>query len=166
MNRELDRSIAAIQATNPNDERLRPENIAAARKAIDQKYKDPKTPKGPSTPLDQSTVTEAKNQLDQLQADYRNAEQKLQAQQRAGLLSYADYVAQRGELISQNKDQVTAAYEGEIQRWRRCATKVPPRRPSASAWTRRSPRPGTTWSRRRRRQTPTWKSSSSTNRGA
>ncbi|HIF6564168.1 TPA: hypothetical protein ACX36Q_006668, partial [Pseudomonas aeruginosa] len=33
LNRELDRSIAAIQATNPNDERLRPENIAAARKA-------------------------------------------------------------------------------------------------------------------------------------
>ena len=115
LNRELDRSIAAIQATNPEDERLRPENIAAARRAIDEKYKDPKTPKGPSTPLDQSTVTEAKNQLDQLQADYRNAEQKLQAQQRAGLLSYADYVAQRGELISQNKDQVTAAYEGEIQ---------------------------------------------------
>lgn len=115
LNRELDRSIAAIQATNPKDERLRPENIAAARRAIDEKYKDPKTPKGPSTPLDQSTVTEAKNQLDQLQADYRNAEQNLQAQQRAGLLSYADYVAQRGELISQNKDQVTAAYEGEIQ---------------------------------------------------
>ncbi|MDF5823747.1 hypothetical protein P4237_12210 [Pseudomonas aeruginosa] len=115
LNRELDRSIAAIPATNPNDERPRPENIAAARKAIDQKYKDPKTLKGPSTPLDQSTVTEAKNQLDQLQADYRNAEQKLQAQQRAGLLSYADYVVQRGELISQNKDQVTAAYEGEIQ---------------------------------------------------
>ncbi|RPU00721.1 phage tail length tape measure family protein [Pseudomonas aeruginosa] len=115
LNRELDRSIAAIQATNPKDERLRPENIAAARKAIDQKYKDPKTPKGPSTPLDQSSVTEAKNRLDQLQTDFRNAEQKLQAQQRAGLLSYADYVAQRGELISQNKDQVTAAYEGEIQ---------------------------------------------------
>ncbi|MEG7167839.1 phage tail tape-measure protein, partial [Pseudomonas aeruginosa] len=37
------------------------------------------------------------------------------AQQRAGLLSYADYVARRSELISQNKDQVTAAYEGEIQ---------------------------------------------------
>ncbi|MFL4189518.1 phage tail tape-measure protein, partial [Pseudomonas aeruginosa] len=110
LNRELDRSIAAIQAANPNDERLRPENIAAARKAIDQKYKDPKTPKGPSTPLDQSSVTEAKNRLDQLQTDFRNAEQKLQAQQRAGLLSYADYVAQRGELISQNKDQVTAAY--------------------------------------------------------
>ncbi len=115
LNRELDRSIAAIQAANPNDERLRPENIAAARKAIDQKYKDPKTPKGPSTPLDQSSVTEAKNRLDQLQTDFRNAEQKLQAQQRAGLLSYADYVAQRGELIGQNKDQVTAAYEGEIQ---------------------------------------------------
>ncbi|EPU4133027.1 TPA: phage tail tape measure protein [Pseudomonas aeruginosa] len=115
LNRELDQSIAAIQAANPNDERLRPENIAAARKAIDQKYKDPKTPKGPSTPLDQSSVTEAKNRLDQLQTDFRNAEQKLQAQQRAGLLSYADYVAQRGELISQNKEQVTAAYEGEIQ---------------------------------------------------
>ncbi|QBI84048.1 tail length tape-measure protein 1, partial [Pseudomonas phage vB_Pae_BR58a] len=76
LNRELDRSIAAIQAANPNDERLRPENIAAARKAIDQKYKDPKTPKGPSTPLDQSSVTEAKNRLDQLQTDFRNAEQK------------------------------------------------------------------------------------------
>ncbi|HCK0563517.1 TPA: phage tail length tape measure family protein [Pseudomonas aeruginosa] len=115
LNRELDRSIAAIQATNPKDERLRPENIAAARRAIDEKYKDPKTPKGPSTPLDQSTVTEAKNQLDQLQADYRNAEQNLQAQQRAGLLSYADYVARRSELIRQNKDQVTAAYQAEIQ---------------------------------------------------
>ncbi|EIU5250347.1 phage tail length tape measure family protein [Pseudomonas aeruginosa] len=115
LNRELDRSIAAIQATNPEDERLRPENIAAARRAIDEKYKDPKTPKGPSTPLDQSTVTEAKNQLDQLQADYRNAEQSLQAQQRAGLLSYADYVARRSELIRQNKDQVTAAYQAEIQ---------------------------------------------------
>ncbi|HHW2142291.1 TPA: phage tail length tape measure family protein [Pseudomonas aeruginosa] len=115
LNRELDRSIAAIQATNPEDERLRPENIAAARRAIDEKYKDPKTPKGPSTPLDQSTVTEAKNQLDQLQADYRNAEQNLQAQQRAGLLSYADYVARRSELIRQNKDQVTAAYQAEIQ---------------------------------------------------
>ncbi|MDF5922595.1 hypothetical protein P4133_35105 [Pseudomonas aeruginosa] len=96
LNRELDRSIAAIQATNPNDERLRPENIAAALRPL-IKVQRPKTPKGPSTPLDQSTVTEAKNQLDQLQADYRNAEQKLQAQQRAGLLSYADYVAQRGE---------------------------------------------------------------------
>ncbi|BGE53909.1 phage tail tape measure protein [Pseudomonas aeruginosa] len=115
LNRELDRSIAAIQATNPKDERLRPENIAAARRAIDEKYKDPKTPKGPTTPLDQSTVTEAKNQLDQLQADYRNAEQSLQAQQRAGLLSYADYVARRSELIRQNKDQVTAAYQAEIQ---------------------------------------------------
>ncbi|RRI87520.1 phage tail tape-measure protein [Pseudomonas aeruginosa] len=115
LNRELDRSIAAIQATNPKDERLRPENIAAARRAIDEKHKDPKTPKGPSTPLDQSTVTEAKNQLDQLQADYRNAEQNLQAQQRAGLLSYADYVARRSELIRQNKDQVTAAYQAEIQ---------------------------------------------------
>ncbi|HHQ2758057.1 TPA: phage tail length tape measure family protein [Pseudomonas aeruginosa] len=115
LNRELDRSIAAIQATNPEDERLRPENIAAARRAIDEKYKDPKTPKGPSTPLDQSTVTEAKNQLDQLQADYRNAEQNLQAQQRAGLLSYTDYVARRSELIRQNKDQVTAAYQAEIQ---------------------------------------------------
>lgn len=115
LNRELDRSIAAIQATNPKDERLRPENIAAARRAIDEKYKDPKTPKGPSIPLDQSTVTEAKNQLDQLQADYRNAEQNLQAQQRAGLLSYADYVARRSELIRQNKDQVTAAYQAEIQ---------------------------------------------------
>ncbi|HBO9337894.1 TPA: phage tail tape measure C-terminal domain-containing protein, partial [Pseudomonas aeruginosa] len=72
-------------------------------------------PKGPSTPLDQSTVTEAKNQLDQLLADYRNAEQSLQAQQRAGLLSYADYVARRSELIRQNKDQVTAAYQAEIQ---------------------------------------------------
>ncbi|HBO3040961.1 TPA: phage tail tape-measure protein, partial [Pseudomonas aeruginosa] len=38
-----------------------------------------------------------------------------QAQQRAGLLSYADYVARRSELIRQNKDQVTAAYQAEIQ---------------------------------------------------
>ncbi|MDM4794066.1 hypothetical protein QT611_12370 [Pseudomonas aeruginosa] len=101
---------AAIQATNPNDEApAAGRNIAAARKAM-IKYLRPEDSKGPSLHSDQSTVTEAKNQLDRLQADYRNAEQKLRRRSSAGLLSYADYVAQRGELISRT-DGHHPAYE-------------------------------------------------------
>ncbi|MDM4792795.1 hypothetical protein QT611_05410 [Pseudomonas aeruginosa] len=88
-----------------------------------------------------------------MQADYRNAEQKLQAQQRrpaelCGLCRAA------GELISQNKDQVTAACEGEIQALEALRDKKfhhggPAHQPGPED----PRRPGTTWSRRRRRQT-------------
>lgn len=49
LNEQLDRDIAAIRAANPKDERLSSENIAQARKAIDEKFKDPKAPKEPKT---------------------------------------------------------------------------------------------------------------------
>lgn len=114
LNKQLDRDIAAIQAANPNDDRLKPENIAKAREAIDQKYKDPKQPKTPTTHLDNTDVTAAKNQLEQLQADFKNSQANLDAQQKAGLLSYSDYVAKRSDLIREEKDAVTAAYQQQI----------------------------------------------------
>lgn len=111
LNQQLDRDIAAIRAANPDDARLKPENIAKARAAIDEKFKDTK---GATTPLDNSAVTAAKNQLEQLQADYKNAQQNLDAQQKAGLISYADYVSQRSDLIRKEKDEVTSAYQAQI----------------------------------------------------
>lgn len=87
------------------------------RKGIEDRYKDPKTPKTPKTPkahLDDSAVTAAKTQLEQLQADYKNALANLDAQQKAGLVSYADYVTQRSDLIRKEKDAVTTAYQGQI----------------------------------------------------
>lgn len=83
-------------------------------KGIEARYKDPKKPKTPATHLDDSAVTAAKTQLEQLQADYKNAQQNLDAQQKAGLVSYADYVAQRTDLIRQEKDEVTTAYQAQI----------------------------------------------------
>lgn len=86
-------------------------------KGVEDRYKDPKKPKPPRTPtthLDNTDVTAAKNQLEQLQADFKNSQANLDAQQKAGLLSYSDYVAQRSDLIRQEKDAVTAAYQQQI----------------------------------------------------
>lgn len=83
-------------------------------KGIEARYKDPKKPKPPTTHLDDSAVTAAKNQLEQLQADFKNSEQNLEAQQKAGLISYSDYVAQRTDLIRKEKGEVTSAYQVQI----------------------------------------------------
>lgn len=83
-------------------------------KGIEDRYKDPKKPKTPATHLDDSAVTAAKTQLEQLQADFKNSEQNLEAEQKAGLLSYADYVTQRSDLIRKEKDEVTTAYQAQI----------------------------------------------------
>ena len=84
------------------------------RKGIEDRYKDPKKPKTPTSHLDDSAVTEAKTQLEQLQADFKNSQANLDAQQKAGLLSFADYVNQRADLIREERDAVTSAYQQQI----------------------------------------------------
>ncbi|ETD78769.1 tail protein [Pseudomonas aeruginosa VRFPA06] len=56
----------------------------------------------------------AKNSLAEITATYRNAQEELEASQRAGVISAESYAQQRISIIQQERDEVTHAYEREI----------------------------------------------------
>lgn len=80
-------------------------------KGLDEKNKDPK---GASSQVDLTSFNNAKNNLSDIVNEYRNAQKELEAQQKAGVVSLSDYAKQRSALINQEKDDVTAAYQAEI----------------------------------------------------
>lgn len=80
-------------------------------KGLDEKNKDPK---GASSQVDLTGFNNAKNKLSDIVNEYRNAQKELEAQQKAGVVSLSDYAKQRSALINQEKDDVTAAYQAEI----------------------------------------------------
>lgn len=80
-------------------------------KGIQDKNKDPKVA---GTQVDLTSFNNAKNDLSDIVTDYRNAQKELEAQQKAGVVSLSDYAKQRSALINQEKDDVTAAYQAEI----------------------------------------------------
>ena len=73
-----------------------------------------KGPKAASAQVDLTGFNNAKNNLSDIVTDYRNAQKELEAQQKAGVVSLSDYAKQRSALINQEKDDVTAAYQAEI----------------------------------------------------
>ena len=81
------------------------------RKAIEEQKKDPKAAAGA---VDVTGFNDAKNQLTLILAEYSNAQKQLEAAQKAGLISQAEYVQKRDGLIGNELDEVTAAYEAEI----------------------------------------------------
>lgn len=80
-------------------------------KGLDEKNKDPKAA---SSQVDLTSFNNAKNNLSDIVNEYRNAQKELEAQQKAGVVSLSDYAKQRSALINQEKDDVTAAYQAEI----------------------------------------------------
>ncbi len=80
-------------------------------KGLDEKNKDPK---GASSQVDLTSFNNAKNNLSDIVTDYRNAQKELEAEQKAGVVSLSDYAKQRSALINQEKDDVTVAYQAEI----------------------------------------------------
>ncbi|MFP5499800.1 MAG: phage tail tape measure protein [Gammaproteobacteria bacterium] len=80
-------------------------------KGLDEKNKDPKAA---STQVDLTSFSNAKNNLSDIVNEYRNAQKELEAQQKAGVVSLSDYAKQRSALINQEKDDVTSAYQAEI----------------------------------------------------
>ncbi|MBW1250724.1 phage tail tape measure protein [Pseudomonas tolaasii] len=80
-------------------------------KGLDEKNKDPKAA---STQVDLTSFNNAKNNLSDIVNEYRNAQKELEAEQKAGVVSLSDYAKQRSALINQEKDDVTAAYQAEI----------------------------------------------------
>ncbi|WP_223538793.1 phage tail tape measure protein [Pseudomonas sp. BF-R-12] len=81
------------------------------RKKIDDDNKDPKTASGS---VDLTGFNDSKNALNGIVADYKNAQKELDASQKAGLVSQADYLQKREAMISKERADVTAAYEAEI----------------------------------------------------
>ncbi|MGB3123553.1 MAG: phage tail tape measure protein [Pseudomonas sp.] len=90
------------------------------RKKIDEDNKDPKAGAGS---VDLTSFNNAKNNLTDIVTDYRNAQKELEAQQKAGVVSLSDYAKQRSALINQEKDDVTAAYQAEIDALEAAKTK-------------------------------------------
>lgn len=81
------------------------------KKAIEDGNKDPKSGSGS---VDLTGFNDAKNQLTAIVAEYSNTQKQLDAAQKAGLISQADYALKREALIGNERDEVTAAYEAEI----------------------------------------------------
>ena len=80
-------------------------------KGLNEKNKDPKAA---SSQVDLTSFNNAKNNLSDIVNEYKNAQKELEAQQKRGVVSLSDYAKQRSALINQEKDDVTAAYQAEI----------------------------------------------------
>lgn len=110
--KEYNRSLDAIRKVNPNDERLKPENVARVQADIAKQFKDPA---GRTTPVDLTGFNDQKNALSAILAEYKNYQKELDAAQKAGLISQESYASQRAAIIEQQKGDVTHAYESEIK---------------------------------------------------
>lgn len=109
--KEYNKSLEAIRKVSPNDERLKPENIARVQADIAKQFKDPA---GRTGAVDLSGFNDQKNALSAILAEYKNHQKELDAAQKAGLISQESYAAQRAAIIEQQKAEVTNAYEAEI----------------------------------------------------
>ncbi|WP_034135911.1 phage tail tape measure protein [Pseudomonas lactis] len=85
---------------------------AALEKQTRDKFKESKT--GGSLPVNLTSFNNAKNDLSAITDTYKNYQKELEAAQKAGLISEADYLLRRQALIGNERDQVTAAYKAEI----------------------------------------------------
>lgn len=110
--KEYDKSLDAIRKVNPNDDRLKPENIARVQADIAKQFKDPA---GRAASVDLSGFNDQKNALSAILAEYKNHQKELDAAQKAGLISQELYASQRAAIIEQQKAEVTNAYEAEIK---------------------------------------------------
>lgn len=110
--KDYNKSLEAIRKVNPNDERLKPENIARVQGDIAKQFKDPA---GRTGSVDLSEFNDQKNALSAILAEYKNHQRELDTAQKAGLISQESYAAQRSAIIEQQKAEVTNAYEAEIK---------------------------------------------------
>ena len=109
--KDYKRQLENIRKVAPNDPRLNQAAIDKNLANINDKFKDPKAA---GTQVDLTSFNNAKNNLAAIATDYKNYQKELDAAQKAGLVSEADYLVRRQALIGNERDQVTAAYEAEI----------------------------------------------------
>ena len=109
--KEYKRQLEDIRKVAPNDPRLNQAAIDKNLANINDQFKDPKAA---GTQVDLTSFNNAKNNLTAISEEYKNAQKELDAAQKAGLVSQADYALKREAQIGNERDEVTAAYEAEI----------------------------------------------------
>lgn len=109
--KEYQRSVDDLHKANPDSPFVKPDYVAQTIQNIKDKNKDPAVAAGS---VDLTGFNDAKNQLTAILAEYNNARKQLDAAQKAGLISQAEYAQKRDGLIGNERDEVTAAYEAEI----------------------------------------------------
>jgi lambda family phage tail tape measure protein len=108
---EYKRQLEDIRKVAPNDPRLNQAAIDKNLANINDQFKDSKAA---GSQVDLTSFNNAKNNLAAISEEYKNAQKELEAAQKAGLVSQADYALKREALIGNERDEVTAAYEAEI----------------------------------------------------
>ncbi|MGQ7862592.1 phage tail tape measure protein [Pseudomonas sp. 32A] len=106
------RDVEVLKKANPDDPKVQADYVAKTLQNIKDKNKDPKTASAGA--VDLTSYNDAQNALKSIQDEYANTQKQLEAGQKAGLISQADYATQRAVLIRAEKDEVTAGYEAEI----------------------------------------------------
>lgn len=106
------RDVEVLKKANPDDPKVQADYVAKTLQNIKDKNKDPKTASAGA--VDLTAYNDAQNALKGIQDEYANTQKQLDAAQKAGLTSQADYATQRAVLIRAEKDEVTAGYEAEI----------------------------------------------------
>lgn len=106
------RDVETLRKANPNDPKVQADYVAKTLENIKDKNKDPKAASAGA--VDLTAFNAAQNALKEIQADYSNTQKQLDAAQKAGLISQAEYSQKRDGLIGNERDEVTAAYEAEI----------------------------------------------------
>ncbi|EPL03877.1 phage tail tape measure protein [Pseudomonas sp. CF161] len=109
--KEYRQQLDDIRKANPSDKRLDKDVVAKNVSNINDKFKDSKTAAGS---VDLTAFNDSKNTLTGILAEYKNAQKELDAAQKAGLVSQADYLLKRQAMIGNERDEVSAAYEAEI----------------------------------------------------
>ncbi len=109
--KEYKRQLEDIRKVAPNDPRLNQDAIDKNLANINDQFKDSKAA---GSQVDLTSFNNAKNNLAAISEEYKNAQKELDAAQKAGLVSQADYALKREALIGNELDEVTAAYEAEI----------------------------------------------------
>ncbi|QXQ16617.1 phage tail tape measure protein [Pseudomonas tolaasii] len=109
--KEYRRQLDDIRKVDPKDSRLDQSAIDNNISNINDKFKDPKTA---GTQVDLTGFNDAKNNLAAIVDEYKNTQKRLDAAEKAGLISQADYALKREALIGNQRDEVTAAYEAEF----------------------------------------------------
>ncbi|MBA4289481.1 MAG: phage tail tape measure protein [Pseudomonas sp.] len=109
--KEYKRDVEALRKANPNDPLVQEAVVSKTIQNIKDKNKDPKAP---TSAVNLTEFNDSKNQLSLILGEYKNAQKELEAAQKAGLISQEAYAAQRSVLIKAEKEEVTSAYQAEI----------------------------------------------------
>jgi lambda family phage tail tape measure protein len=109
--KEYKRDVEDLRKADPNNPLVQADVVAKNIQNIKDKNKDPA---GKANQLNLTGYNDAQNAIKDLQSTYSNSEKKLEAQQKAGLITQQNYLDQRTALIRAEKEEITGAYQTEI----------------------------------------------------